>query len=242
MENAVSLKLPPFWAENPAIWFIQAETQFVLRNITVDETKYYHIVSALDHATARRLLDLLQNPPAVDKYATLKARLVSTFSLTRQQRAAALFDMPVASDRKPSEILDHMLELLGGHTPCLLFEHLFRSQLPADISMHITDAHFSNPCTLGQYADSLWQNRQRTPISNVEHGAIRSAVVSEMTIPSQGGTAPVVQSHATSVVARSGTFSKKKRTLCFFHSKFGVRATKCHQPCDWTENSPAARQ
>nr|CAB3260874.1 uncharacterized protein LOC100176143 [Phallusia mammillata] len=41
-ENAVSIKLPTFWAEQPRIWFQQTEAQFALKKITCDQTKYYY--------------------------------------------------------------------------------------------------------------------------------------------------------------------------------------------------------
>ena len=56
-EHTVSLKLPTFWATQPKVWFTQAKDKFGLRSITADETKYFHILSALDHDTATRLLD-----------------------------------------------------------------------------------------------------------------------------------------------------------------------------------------
>ena len=36
--NAVTVKLPPFLAEQPDVWFAQAEAQFALCNITVSLT------------------------------------------------------------------------------------------------------------------------------------------------------------------------------------------------------------
>ncbi len=32
---AVSVKLPSFWTDNPRAWFIQADSQFAISNITV---------------------------------------------------------------------------------------------------------------------------------------------------------------------------------------------------------------
>ena len=58
-ENAVALKLPPFWISQPGVWFQQAEAQFTLRNITADDTKYFYVVAALDQETASRLIDFL---------------------------------------------------------------------------------------------------------------------------------------------------------------------------------------
>jgi len=43
---AVAVKLPPFWPEDPHTWIQQVEAQFVIRGITVDSTKFYHIVAA----------------------------------------------------------------------------------------------------------------------------------------------------------------------------------------------------
>ena len=42
--NAVAIKLPAFWAQQPEVWFLQAEAQFHIRKITDDTTKYYHVV------------------------------------------------------------------------------------------------------------------------------------------------------------------------------------------------------
>ena len=50
-QNAVSLKLPTFWASQPQVWFEQAEAQFHIRQITADDTKYYYVISALDQDT-----------------------------------------------------------------------------------------------------------------------------------------------------------------------------------------------
>ena len=49
---AVSVKLPTFWTTMAAAWFTQAEAQFGLRGITSDDTRYWHVVSALDAETA----------------------------------------------------------------------------------------------------------------------------------------------------------------------------------------------
>ena len=64
-ENTVSLKLPPFWAAEPQIWFAQAKAQFALRKIVAHDTKYFKVFSAVDKVTASRLKDFINNPPGV---------------------------------------------------------------------------------------------------------------------------------------------------------------------------------
>ena len=56
--NAVAIKLPTFWAQQPEVWFLQAEAQFHIRKITDDTTKYYHVVAALDQETCLQLFNL----------------------------------------------------------------------------------------------------------------------------------------------------------------------------------------
>jgi len=38
--NRVAIKIPPFWADEPELWFAQLEGQFALGGITQDATKY----------------------------------------------------------------------------------------------------------------------------------------------------------------------------------------------------------
>ena len=104
-------KLPSFWMSQPRVWFAQAEAQFTLRGITADETKYYYVVAALDQGTATRLLNLLSHPPTEDKYPTLKTRLLETFDLSEQERAAKLLHLRPLGDSKPSTLMDEMLAL-----------------------------------------------------------------------------------------------------------------------------------
>ncbi|XP_059084002.1 uncharacterized protein LOC131881225 [Tigriopus californicus] len=53
-------------------WFAQAEAQCVLRGITAEDTKYYHLLSALDQDTARRVLYFVYSPPEENEYILLK--------------------------------------------------------------------------------------------------------------------------------------------------------------------------
>ena len=49
----------------------------IFPGITAEDTKYLFVIAALDQDTATRLLDLILNPPAEDKYQALKMRLLA---------------------------------------------------------------------------------------------------------------------------------------------------------------------
>ena len=53
--ESVAIKLPIFDPINQELWFVQCEAQFELKNVIVDQTKYYHIVAALDLVIQRRI-------------------------------------------------------------------------------------------------------------------------------------------------------------------------------------------
>ena len=153
--NSVSIKLPPLWTPQPQVWFQQAEAQFTICGITVDENKYSYMVVALDQDTARQLLDLLLWAPTKDKYMTIKAHLLKTFCLTCVVCANKLINMDDPEDRMSSALTDELLSLLDGHQPCVLFEQLFQNRLPDPICLQLADADFTDPSKVAEQANEL---------------------------------------------------------------------------------------
>jgi len=212
--QAVSLKLPTFWPEQPQVWFVQAEAQFNLRNITADDTKYHYLVAALDQATAKRVIDLLSSPPANDKYQALKDRLNDTYGLSEFERGTRLLHVPALGDDKPSVLMDNMLALMEGHEPCFIFRCLFLERLPEEIRGILAHSQITDCRQLAKAADTLWETRQ--PTANAVHE----------------GTAPSTSAHARP--RKKPALSTPQRAdsgLCFYHAKFGDQARSCQPPC-----------
>lgn len=220
-EHAVSLKLPTFWTTQPRTWFMQTEAQFNLRRITVDDTMYYHVLAALDQDTASRLLDLIANPPTENKYEALKQRLLETFDLTEQERAASLLHVRALGDSKPSTLMDQMLGLMGDHPPCFLFRQLFLERMPEDIRAQLTGYKHEDCRQLAKRADALWIARDSGTTNTIHSKAYT----------------PHPQSKK-----RAASPNSNKGKLCFFHWKFGAAAQKCQEPCAWTGKGQASHQ
>ena len=225
-EHAVSLKLPTFWTSQPEVWFAQAEAQLELRKVTVDATKYFYVLAALDQQTATRFIDLISRPPATDKYKTLKDRLLDTFGLSKRERAAGLLHFRPLGDSKPSALMDEMLALLGDHTPCLLFEQLFLERLPEDIRIQLVDGKIEDHRELARRADALWSSRD---VESFTANAIQRRPPA--TRPKQAKTRPCGFDTCTADANR----------LCYYHRTFGEAARKCRQPCTWSGNDQADR-
>ena len=221
VEHAVSLKLPTFWTSQPEVWFAQAEAQFNLRGITAEDTKYFYVLAALDQQTATRLLDLISRPPVDNKYKTLKDRLISTFGLSKHERASRLLHFRPLGDSKPSTLMDEMLALLGDHLPCLLFEQLFLERLPEDIRIQLVDSKIDDYRQLAKRADALWSSRDMEYSTNAVQR--RPPAGRKQTKPK----APVLS---------------PDNRLCYYHRTFGEAARQCRQPCTWSGNEEAGRQ
>ena len=111
--GAVSLKLPPYWPNDPVIWFAQVEAQFFTCGITAELTKYSYVIASLQPSIAQEVRDLLINPPQDQPYAKLKDELIKRTSESEQKRLQKLLTTEELGDKKPSQLLRKMEQLLG---------------------------------------------------------------------------------------------------------------------------------
>ena len=225
--HAVGLKLPVFWADHPRVWLQQAEAQFAVRNVTADNTKYHYVVAALDQATALRVIDVLEEPPQHNKYDNLKQRLTDLFGLSRRQRVDQLLDIGLhsLSDRRPSQLMDEMLALLGLHKPCMLFESIFLRCMPEDIRLQLATSSFDDLRAIAKTADEFWQAKEQSAV-----------VFASNTLTKRSATRkPATTNSSSETPARD-------RDVCFYHQRFGDAARKCVQPCAFAGNDRAGRQ
>ncbi|KAJ3616304.1 hypothetical protein MTP99_004833 [Tenebrio molitor] len=84
--DRVTVRVPPFWSNEPALWFSQLESQLALANVTADTTKFHYVVSNLDFRNTQVVRDNLQTLPRTDKYEALKTALISRLSSSEEQR------------------------------------------------------------------------------------------------------------------------------------------------------------
>ncbi|KAJ8030221.1 hypothetical protein HOLleu_26565 [Holothuria leucospilota] len=133
---AVSIKLPPFWPKDPTIWFAQVEAQFITRGITLQSTKVAYVVASLQPEIAEEVRDLLITPPTEDPYDKIKTKLIERTQTSEQKR---LHQLPISEelgDRKPSQLLRRMYQLLGQRQlEDSIFKTLFLQRLPTNVQL-----------------------------------------------------------------------------------------------------------
>jgi len=94
---AVNLKIPPFWPSDPEVWFAQVEAQFATRGISVQKTKFDHIVASLSPEVAVEVRDLILKPPTDHPYDTLKNQLVKRTAKSEQRKLQRLMAYSAAT-------------------------------------------------------------------------------------------------------------------------------------------------
>ena len=92
---AVSIKLPPYWSNDPALWFSRLKH-------SSPHTEFAHVIGSLQPEVAQEVHDLLINPPAENLYTQLKSELVKRTSASEQQRLHQLLNVEQLGDRKPT--------------------------------------------------------------------------------------------------------------------------------------------
>ena len=167
MVTAVGIKFPQIWPEDADVWFSHVESQFILRGVKDETTKWHFVVSALDHETARRHRAIIKKgPEGTVPYADLKKIICGTSTLSKCERALRLLEMKDLGDRTPSTFMDELLALMDGHTNCFLLEAIFLNALPEQISLHLEDADFSDPRAIAAKADALFKVQQASASVN----------------------------------------------------------------------------
>jgi hypothetical protein len=121
----VVVRLSPFWAERPAVWFIHAEAQFPLAGISSEKTKFCYVISQLDHPYAKEVEDIINSPSERDCYITLRTELVRRLSPSRKQRILQLLTLEMG-DRKRLQFLRHLRSVTPRRARRLLPQHLVR--------------------------------------------------------------------------------------------------------------------
>ena len=245
---AVNVKLPPFWPSDPQVWFAQVEAQFATRGITVQKTKFDYIVASLAPEFATEVRDLVLTPPAENPYDTLKEELVKRTAASEQRRLQQLFNAEELGDRKPTQLLRRMQQLLGDKadaTDGSFLRELFLQRLPSNVRMVL--ASTGGAVSLGdlaQLADKIVEvatpsvSAIRQPHLKDELDQLRTEVVgltklvrslSARDRPSRGRSPSPAQPRPPT-----------DPSLCWYHQRFGDAARQCREPCSKAGNALAS--
>lgn len=251
----VSIKLPSFWKENPDLWFANVESQFRTHKISQEQTMYDYVLQSLDQTIIPYVADLIKNPPA-NPYIELKSRIITAFCETDEHRLRKLLSGMQIGDQKPSLFLQTMRNQAGNQTNDAVLKSLFMDQLPEQVRGILVMSNETNLDKIAAQADKIVETIRPTSISAVTSHSNATSEISPIDRLAQqidelnkkfenfsrGRTRERqnnFQPRGTSRSPSRGRNFNPRGKFCFYHHRFGNKATKCQEPCSWVRNQPA---
>ncbi|KAL1117920.1 hypothetical protein AAG570_004233 [Ranatra chinensis] len=229
-------KLPPFWKDRPALWFVQMESLFRRHRIRKSLSKFDVILPMLEADTLTQVSDLLYNL-GEEPYEKLKDRLITVYGDNQNQRIRKLLEEKRLGSLKPSQLLRQMKQTAGDLMSAEVVRTLWLQALPKRMQEILSiRADNTDDDQLASAADK---------IAEVDDGSTmpQSAQLCSSSSPSPATPSSVdlLIDRLTKVLTRfenqgkprSRTPSASKRTdgRCFYHRKFGADARRCLLPC-----------
>ncbi|XP_012141582.1 uncharacterized protein LOC105662583 [Megachile rotundata] len=272
IEVARVVKLPPFWKENPILWFKQVEAAFAVSRITNDDSRFRYVILNLEQAVLPIVSDILESPPDFGKYEALKNRIISVLAETNESRLRKLLHGHDLGDEKPSVFLQKMRHLASGQCSDSVLRSLFLEQMPSNIRTILTISETPDLSKLALQADKIIEMTRGNNISSVDPVNSISNLVDKDSLAKQvAELKSLVETLSVDVNRNRDRFrhhskyrhrSNSRRRynnfnnynsnnnhnlqqVCFFHKKFGKLARKCQQPCNFgqeEENYTSHRQ
>lgn len=267
----VGVRVPPFWPEEPALWFAQIEGQFALSKIIQDDTKFYYVVGHLEPRYALEVKDIITNPPASDKYEKLKTELIKRLSASQEKRIQKLLTHEELGDRKPSQFLRHLQDLAGSSGASEFVKTLWTNRLPqhiqtvmavqtnlpldqlAEIADRVYDIAPATPQVASASAASSLPTTSAASTSSYEEALTqltRQVALLTTQWNSRGRHFPRQRSRSRSKPRRYDSRCKSgpkqpppNHPHCFYHYTYGATAKKCKEPCTFnSENFRGSRK
>ena len=250
--DRVTVRVPPFWPEEPALWFASLEAQLHLAGVTREGTMFYHTVAQLDTKSAIEVKDLITSPPKDNPYSALKTALIARFSESQEEKVRRLLEKEELGDRKPSTFLRYLKNLAGTSVPDTLLRTLWMGRLPVQTQAILATQSETSLDSLAVLADKI---HEITPAMHVSATSLAGSSRS----PDNSSASSLecqIQALTKQVAAlttrldrglsrarnrsRSRSKSRQRKGQCWYHDRFKDRAQKCIKPCSYEGNQPTS--
>ncbi|XP_039749234.1 uncharacterized protein LOC120626021 [Pararge aegeria] len=259
----LKIKVPPFSAEDPELWFALLEGQFGSRDVTDDYLKFTHVTNNLDLQYAKTVKDIIVNPPVNNRYDKIKTELIKRLSASHEKKVKQLLTHEELGDRKPSQFLRHLQDLAGPSVPEDFIQSIWSNRLPHNIQTVLASQTTHSLEQLADLADRIQDLTSSGTIAAAScspHASHQSDEIAELKKMVQQLTLKLDEHTRASCCSAGRSRSHERRRIpprqrsrsnssykrypvCYYHNRFGAEARRCVKPCDFknAENSKGSR-
>lgn len=233
-------KIPPFWKDNPALWFAQIEAAFVIAGVRSDDTKFRYVILHLEQSVLPLVSDIVTTPPEQNKYSTIKDRVIHAFGETTETKLKRLLRGQEFPDEKPSILLHQLRNLAGDQCPAQILCTIFMEHLPENVCSILAVSESTDIDKIAIQADKILEVSKAgiaavtgaSPTANDTNMLQElKAAIEALTIETRRSRNKERDRHVRS---RSNSRQARSKTrYCFYHNRFGARTRKCTAPCAW---------
>ncbi|XP_011858411.1 PREDICTED: uncharacterized protein LOC105555969 [Vollenhovia emeryi] len=243
--NRVAVRVPPYWSDEPELWFTQLEGQFTLSGITQDHTKYSYAIAYLNSPQIKEIKDVVTRPPADNKYEAVKRALISRMSVSQEQRTRQLLELEDIGDRKPSQFLRHLRTLAGENVLDALLRSLWLGRLPSQMQMVLATRTEDPLNQVAEQADRIHEMTSKTMVASTtavstKGSPDKNSLEAQMqALTKQVATLTTQEVGLKKQQERSRSQSRNRKAKkdndehCYYHNRFGEKARKCTKPCTY---------
>ncbi|XP_077256528.1 uncharacterized protein LOC143894258 [Temnothorax americanus] len=241
-----AIKTCTFWRDHAKTWFTQLEAKFRAHSVRSDDLKFCVVVDNLDKESMLEIADVIESPPASDKYQKIKETLISRLTYSDEKRWRKLLTDVELGDRKPTHLLREMRRLTNNSVDEQLLQTLWLQRMPSRVQELLSVVEGVALDKMAELADKAMERTVPTvaAVDTATPGTDPTLMssISELTRQIQrlvadkdeGRQARSKRRGRSKSRSRTGDKSQPSK-YCFYHARFGKNARNCTQPCAWVK-------
>lgn len=236
------LPLPTMTEDNIEAYFYSLDFWFDASSVTNDARKFNIVLASVPPTKLMELRPIIDGQPANAKYKYIQEKLIEHFSDSQQRRLQRVLKDMVLGDRRPSELFNIMKQAAGTTLSDSVLHDLWVSRLPPYVQAAIiaTNVVITEKIkiadsiieTIGMRDSQLHEVSAVNEVSNLKLEIAELAKqVQSLLSSKEHRFRPRSRSRSRGPYTDS---SKANKIVCWYHNKFGEKATKCREPCNFS--------
>ncbi len=237
MVSRVAIKAPPFYRRNPAVWFRQMESQFVLGGVSTDVRKFHHVLASLPEDVAVNLsID-------INSYEELKNSVIQLFQKSKNELLEEALGSISLDGEKPSVCLVRIQRKLSQCNLALgedVIKHRLMQAMPFATRTALS-AHTELSLTqFAKLADTIYSYSKESTVAAVSLNSFNSTAPQHRQSSPHHRQEPARRDTAHTTTSGLQPFAAGQRPkICRFHLYYAQHAKRCKPWCKWPGEKPA---